>query len=240
MTFNQQLAAGGAEMIAALYNGTLKPTINEPGTDTQVYVQTLDQRTYVIFPGTDGIQDWRTDFKAIKTSWMDDRGAVHRGFAAAWSSVMSEVLKETQNAAQVIVIGHSLGGALAMLAASFIQSAQGNIAGVYTYGQPRVGNGAFKRAYNATLNAATFRIVNEEDPVPYLPPWLMGYRHTGREVFLTKNGFIQVERGLFSELQTSARAAWRGYETKGASAFASISAHHIASYVKKLNEGTIA
>jgi hypothetical protein len=57
------------------------------------------------------------------------------------------------------------------------------VARVYTFGQPRVGNSAYRDGYNADLRDRTFRIVHADDIVPRIP-WLLGsYRHAGHEAF---------------------------------------------------------
>ncbi len=58
--------------------------------------------------------------------------------------------------------GHSLGGALAILAAYDIQQAFGfrNLH-VYTYGAPRVGNHRFAREYNDTV-PNTWTVINDK------------------------------------------------------------------------------
>jgi triacylglycerol lipase len=76
--------------------------------------------------------------------------------------------------------GHSLGGALAMLCA---HGWDGAVEGVYTFGQPRAGDAAFRNEYNERLGAATFRVVHGDDIVPRVP-WVPGhYYHAGHEVF---------------------------------------------------------
>jgi len=87
-----------------------------------------------------------------------------------------------------IFTGHSLGGALAMLAASYWPPEQ-----VHTFGCPRVGNSGFVK----TVLCKVHRYENWDDPVPYLPTItsprqifssLIGlrrptfYRHAGRVI----------------------------------------------------------
>ena len=56
---------------------------------------------------------------------------------------------------------------------------------VYTFGQPRVGNEAWVKAFEARMAGTSyFRVVSYKDPVPHLPPsLLMGYRHARPEVW---------------------------------------------------------
>lgn len=66
----------------------------------------------------------------------------------------------------LLLVGHSLGGALAQLAAHDIATAgakQGLTVrlGCYTFGAPRVGNHAFAREYNK-LVPHTWHIINDQ------------------------------------------------------------------------------
>ncbi|KAJ1952987.1 hypothetical protein EC988_003255 [Linderina pennispora] len=47
---------------------------------------------------------------------------------------------------------------------------------MYTYGTPRVGNGAFAKAIEG-LSVPVYRVVYEDDVVPHLPPSYFGYVH---------------------------------------------------------------
>ncbi len=92
----------------------------------------------------------------------------------------------------LFITGHSLGGAMAALAAALLY--QGDSAeqercapirqalrGVYTYGQPMVGDAAFTRLCTE-FDSRVFRHVYKNDIVPHLPPRSMcTFRHFGRE-----------------------------------------------------------
>ena len=236
MGFDLHLAREGAELIHALSRGGIAPTLNERSTDTQVLVTEWNGRTLVVFPGSDSARDWRTNLQTQKVAHRAG-GAVHIGFHWAHQMVSADLISEllSRTSRQIVVMGHSLGGSLAMLTAlELIRKWVGTNIQVYTYGQPRVGNGAFARAYNAQLNDRTYRIVNADDPVPYLPPWLAGYRHAGREVFLNKAGGFVVARSLFSQWQTSAAAVVESFQANQTQALLRVSAHGIGAYLKKL------
>lgn len=235
MSFDRQTAITGAELIAALYRNAIAPTINEASTDTQVLVQERNGGKWIIFPGSSSWTDWKTNFKVAKTSW--HWGRVHSGDAAAFESIDEQLWRMIQPNERLTFIGHSLGGQLAMLGAARYAD---RVAAVYTFGAPRVGNGTFKRAYDAQLNEVTFRIENQDDGVPYLPPWILGYRHAGREVFLNDDGQIQVDRGLFSLAQTTALETVKAMQTRDPSKLVNVNAHGIGNYLKKLQQGTFA
>src|SRR5262249_20894795 len=85
----------------------------------------------------------------------------------------------------LLVTGHSLGGALAILFTSRWESEKYPILATYTFGCPRVGNAKFCEWYNALRGARTFCVVNEEDLVPRLPGVLTGYRRVRNQILLT-------------------------------------------------------
>ena len=73
---------------------------------------------------------------------------VHSGFLAAYGLVVSNVRNTVNNllakyrGAKLIITGHSLGGAIAILAGADL-SMYHTVSAIYTFGQPRVGNAAF-------------------------------------------------------------------------------------------------
>src|SRR5262249_54451343 len=87
----------------------------------------------------------------------------------------------------VWLTGHSLGAALATLAAAR-WAAGHRVQGLYTFGSPRVGNAAFA----ATVPGPCYRFVNNNDVVTRLPPpgLFAGYRHVGVLKYIRTDGVI--------------------------------------------------
>ncbi|KAK9281189.1 hypothetical protein L1049_004084 [Liquidambar formosana] len=91
-------------------------------------------------------------------------------------SNLKSLLKEHKNA-KFIVTGHSLGGALAILFPAVLllheeEEVMERLLGVYTFGQPRVGNmqlGTFMEAHLNNPVPKYFRVVYCNDLVPRLP-----------------------------------------------------------------------
>jgi lipase (class 3) len=95
------------------------------------------------------------------------------------------------------ITGHSLGGALAVLATAIISVDPGltaikeQLRGVYTYGQPMVGGKVFAKKFEQELGDMLFRHVYKADIVPRLPPVTMGsFQHFGREFTATDAGWV--------------------------------------------------
>lgn len=95
------------------------------------------------------------------------------------------------------ITGHSLGGALAVLAAALIHidpelaRVRDNLRGVYTYGQPMVGDQDFANRFQQEFGRKFFRHVYGRDVVPRLPPLTMGlFEHFGSEFRSSEDGWI--------------------------------------------------
>lgn len=118
--------------------------------------------TVLVFRGTDELRDWVRNLRAVPAAWSRG-GRVHAGFARALHRIWRELRERLERAdGPLVCTGHSLGGALALLAASRVPAAS-----VWTFGAPRVGDRAFARALH---DIPVQRVVNGRDLVPQLPP----------------------------------------------------------------------
>ena len=149
------------------------------GFDTQGFVARQEDAVFVSFRGTEpiNIDDWLSDVNFHQRKLHASvPGLVHGGFALALEEVMQPMLDAVTELSgggrtRLFMTGHSLGGALAVLAAALLRFAAGrNVTAVYTYGQPRVGDLEFSSAFDGILGNVTFRYVNYLDIVPHVPP----------------------------------------------------------------------
>ena len=140
-------------------------------------LHTGDGSALVAFRGTqpDEIRHLATNLQAQQTGWSESGGRVHAGFAGAARSVLPQVVDwlagEARQHSRLILAGHSLGAALATLAATVLQPAM-----LVTLGSPRVGDADFVAAL-ADLHV--LRLVDGCDVVTQLPPALSFYAHAG-------------------------------------------------------------
>jgi triacylglycerol lipase len=155
------------------------------GFSTQGFVARQGGILVVAFRGTEPVKadDWFSDVNYYQRTLAPDvPGLVHSGFANALGEIASEMFDAVAElaageATRVFLTGHSLGGALAVLAAALLHFGPGcRIAGVLTYGQPRVGDPAFSAGFNTALGSVTYRYVNDLDIVPHVPPTLLPAR----------------------------------------------------------------
>lgn len=156
--------------------------------DTQAFLA-IKQSTKIAvlaFRGTESDADKKRNLNTPFTE--EGRIKTHTGFKKAYEQVCDKInieIKRLDNEDYAIYItGHSLGGALAILATYDLEKRNKNIAACYTYGSPRVGN----RALYANRKTPIYRIVNARDIVPNLPPadfFGGGYIHGGDQRYLT-------------------------------------------------------
>jgi len=111
---------------------------------------------------------------------------------------------------ELIVTGHSLGSALAALFAFDAATNMKATPTLVTYACPNVGKAAWATAFNAAVPDA-FRIYNNQDIVPYLPPTNMGYVSVGTNWELTFDPQSVWDRVLPTALLTNHSMGNYGY-----------------------------
>ena len=206
-------------------------TFRHGATGTEVLVEYLPEAIVIAFPGTSELRDWIVDAQFLRTEV--HCGEVHMGFWKAWLGV-KQFLREVPRLASrpVFFTGHSLGGALAQIAAKYFAVQGVLIGGVYTFGSPRVWDGLAAASYNNYLRAATFNLVNACDPVPLLPPLLAGYRDAGTEIFLPAPRGYVVDPFIGWEFIHDLMGAFRSWR---AGSLAFLPNHFLTAYAEKLN-----
>lgn len=179
--------------------------IEQQRTDTRCLVAANTDTVWVLFRGTDpgSLPNLATDLDLV---WQRQSGGrVHRGFWRAldgvWQS-LADRLAALGPGRSVWLAGHSLGGALAALAAQRLGLRAG---GLYTFGSPRVGD----RALVAGIRCPAWRLVNSNDLVPRLPP--RPYRAAGTLCYLDRYGSLHLRASLGLRFDDR----WRGHGRHG-------------------------
>lgn len=150
----------------------------------------------LVFRGTLSNADLVSDAQILAVPWQG-KGFVHVGFKDALEAVWSEVEARLRTIQQpVFFAGHSLGGALATLAAARVlqNSTLRSPASVYTFGSPRVGDDAFGKTFGDLFHC---RMVNDRDVVTTIPPAFSlplfpVYRHNGEMHRLLPDGVMEI------------------------------------------------
>lgn len=190
---------------------------NELGHLGQGYYAVDHNKGWVIltFRGTSSYRDWIQDFDIKQVPYLMISGStkcknckIHRGFhkflVSNCATIVSEVtkLKGKKPDYKLVIVGHSLGGALAHLTGLEFQ-VMGYSPLVVTYGEPMVGNLEFAEfsdlqfgmnevaesiSRSRTLGSGHIRVVHISDPVPH-QPLIPSYSYCGYEYFINKDSF---------------------------------------------------
>lgn len=200
-----------------------------PATDTAgfVAVDHTHRAIVIAFCGTVSIRNIIFDWDPVLTKTNMCSGCLaEKGFWSAWMAVRSEILDTIDKAItkypdyQIISVGHSLGGSIATLAAANLR-AQGHHVTLYSYGGPRVGNRAL--AANLTAQAGNYRLTHTADPVPKLPPLVMGYVHTSPEYWIIAPSSSKVQPDQINVL--TGLVNWHGNTGTGPPSLKDMPAH---------------
>ena len=150
--------------------------------DTQAFIlkykKGRDTHAMVAFRGTESLfkvpADWLTNLDKSQSiaDWLtiagEEQPRMHRGFLRAYAIIRPELIdtvKEIQPQ-HIYLTGHSLGGALATLAALDIRMQFPLIyVTMYNFGSPRVGETVFARMYDYMV-PDSYRIVHDGDRAP--------------------------------------------------------------------------
>jgi len=160
--------------------------------DTEVFIAENDSEMYIVFRGSKGFRDWIANMKIPKSK--TGYGKVHSGFMKAFKVVEEKIFaamtRARENNQKLYLAGHSLGGALAAIAAADSNSNIGStpIEAIYTYGMPKTSNRTAANYINSNFGSRFFRFVNDRDIVTRIPP---GSRHVGRLIHFDKHGEIK-------------------------------------------------
>lgn len=237
----------------------LVETFDECG--TQAILVSNGKFMVLAFRGTEAtsIKDIKADTKA-NTIACETGGKIHSGFSDAYDYVALSILEKLKDPNLIhlplFITGHSLGGAIATVAAKKLTH-QGGIAACYTFGAPRVGD----EQWISQIKTPIYRLVNAADCVTMLPPgdetvslmgwicqfipgfggslrkWLLanldGYLHAGNMRYLTncKKGEYRQTKLLYS---VSFWYRMKGFFVKKMPWKVLLADHSISVYRKKL------
>ena len=142
----------------------------------------------IAFTGTFSIDEWESDFDYKQVSL--GSGKVHQGFNSIYNNVKDAIRGFIQKNPKkmLIVTGHSLGGALAVLGSYDLADLDAGVV-MYSFASPRVGNNEFVKDFNIKVTHK-YRVYNTSDVIPTVPfPVMKGdiYTHVGGGIPFTIN-----------------------------------------------------
>jgi triacylglycerol lipase len=151
------------------------------------------QTAFVAFRGTADLDDVLTDLDAIPVPYalLPRFGFVHAGFHALYrvlrGSIIANIAAACAGCNTLLVVGHSLGGALSVISAPdiFVNMAPHIAPSLTTFAGPKPGLGDFAKAFNQVIKTC-FRVVNFLDIIPSLPPW--PYEQVGIAINVNSGG----------------------------------------------------
>jgi hypothetical protein len=140
----------------------------------------------LVFRGTKGkLTTWLSNLRAHQTRWLG-AGQVHSGFLHLFQEIWPGVREQlSRTTSPVFFTGHSLGAAMATLAAALYPPEA-----LYTFGSPRVGNAAFAASL---AHVRVYRVVNRCDIVAAMPPSVMTleFVHVGEPRWIVPDPFAR-------------------------------------------------
>ena len=132
---------------------------------------------FVAFRGTQTFDDWVGDFDALfePYRYVPSGGQVHMGFQSIYGALHSSVAGQIgaciAGCDDLLVTGHSLGGALAVIAGPDIAKnlTPALVPELITFAGPAAGLADFAHFFDLVIPSC-YRVVNFWDVVPRLPP----------------------------------------------------------------------
>ncbi len=170
----------------------------------------------VAFRGTNERKDFLTDFDFLPMK--SPLGCVHRGFMKAtlsfWPKLPNVISTLRTQRQRVWLTGHSLGGAIALLATTrlMLRDKQ-RIDGLHTFGQPPVGTRGFCRNADKLVRGRYFRFVNNVDAIVDAgPPFA---EHAGRLKYFDVDGRIHDRKVLWDAMRAPSRESGVEFKAHG-------------------------
>ena len=163
------------------------------------FVITSNKGNIIAFRGTQTQVEWWQNLQATQQAYIhpatgEQYGYVHAGYLNLVRRQITDLLLDAVNQLDrnvpCYITGHSLGGAVATLAAMEIALNVPHIRPqlqLYTYASPRIGDRIFAQTHSQLI-PNSYRIVNLSDSVPLVPPIAIennfvraNYAHVGQK-----------------------------------------------------------
>jgi hypothetical protein len=186
----------------------VRQIVQAENNDAFAFVGKRNGECIVSFRGTSDLEGWMSDLQSldlveltgasessIPCSYGGTNCMVGDGFMKNYNSIAAFVRGNLTEIGcgpdqPMTVTGHSLGAAEAAISMYDLYAKGWTIKQTYTFGQPRVGDLAFKQAFQHNLGATlNYRLTHYHDPIPHLPtenifePGKKGFVHMSTEVY---------------------------------------------------------
>ena len=188
------------------------------------------------FRGTDESADWLDNINVL--SKQKSFGKFHKGFWNALEDIWKPLddqfhSLQKQKERPLFITGHSLGGAMASIAAARIISEDRYFISVYTFGQPRALTRTTAKTFDAECRSRFFRFHNNNDIVTRIPSWVTGYSHVGTHLYITEENEIHSDKGFWFRFIDYIDGAFSSLTERGVDA---IFDHNIDEYLTAIEK----
>ena len=153
---------------------------------------------YIAFKGTSSLKNIYANVN-IRMKNVSNNVYIHSGFLDYYKQAekqVEEYLNETKPK-RIVLSGHSMGGAVATIAAYMLYKSYGPIIELFTFGSPQVGNMSFKKYMNAHIKKS-WRFVNNKDYVVRSVP-RRDFHHVGNLVLINNDNGNYITSHLMPE-----------------------------------------
>jgi hypothetical protein len=209
--------------------------VEDKKSDTQGFVAIKDKSIYIVWRGSSSKKDFQNDASIDKVPFIEEGEKVHIGFKSSWEAVKDQTYEALDKALKslggedkidnIIVCGHSLGGAVTTLFAYSIYTIyKSNKIISCTIGSPKVGNKVFKTNFDKSP-IESLRIVNNLDVVTRTPN--IGYHHVNTELRIDDDGKIKKWMVDWQRVGEYLKAVFTGKTAKD---------HMTSNYISALNK----
>lgn len=120
----------------------------------------MKNKTYVIFRGSKDLYNIKTNMKFATAQFHNV--SVHRGFHTRFRKLKDYMYANIKHK-KVICTGHSLGGAVASLAAIDLKLNKFDVS-LYTFGTPKIGDIQFKKLHDKNIKNS-WSFIHMKDPI---------------------------------------------------------------------------
>ncbi len=193
---------------------------------------------YLSYRGTANLENALVDLDVSLKLDANLNIQLHQGFGGAAKAAYEDVKSKLDKSQPVIVTGHSLGGAVAVIMAMYLQRDSFLLNQVITFGQPKVTNVTGASVF---ANLPLIRVVTPKDIVPLVPPLsplqlnplqlqeVDIFWHMGQEVILLADKNYAITDGLKSMIRATKFVSSVPDETN-------IQAHQMGTYLSLIDQ----
>ncbi len=180
-----------------------------PGVEISYFIasNSMLKRHVIAIRGTANVENAIVDISLKLQPNKHTKIALHQGFAQAAEGVYEAILPRLNKYYEISITGHSLGGAVAVILAMYLDMDNYTLGPVITFGQPKVTN---VRGAVAFRHLDIHRVVTAQDIVPLIPPLDMMdirnldiYWHLGKEIVLLDGNDYATLEGVKSMMRAT-------------------------------------